>query len=588
MGRIDFTELIMDRHMEEYRKNARAEIAPWLSAPPSNASPESLRAHERAKEAVERQRDTVEDLLVAIQGIQGLNREIESILSNSWPQWAQGIVPGESAARVRARLERARSTRDELEDFAIQLSEGMDPEAARWSPTTQRPEHAAGSPATQIRGRARAEAEGEDVSIPAHTRAIIYINGYDKSGVQQSVQLKRLALFFDEIHYVLPDFWILKDEVLNDPRRVVKEDNGLIRVIDGIDPVQHARPAIGLTLDHLADPLQQVLSALVEHGIAKEYDDYFLKAGLEDRLFDRTKHRLAWQDAKDPVFARLSGTSASDYQTEYIPLQIEYHGDSPFGPSPNGEQSQIIFAIIPPSALLDSVDITTVLYVAHSTSSFPVFLDARHRAEVAQRYQQYQAGLHVLADLAPEAVSPADYRARFGEVAFTLANGVVSSDLMANKSVEDVIKYRSAMDHARRRFLSEHLIKATALVQDNPWSPQTTDELERFIRGELTSDVMRYQDESKATWEKVFGTATTSFAEISKTVLLGGSASMLGQLGGVVGSLIPNSSTWDMLLIASLAGTAQQTPTLVRSIVDAVIDRRQHRRSSIAYVAEFR
>lgn len=588
VARIDFTGLIPDHHLGGYRNNAQRQIVPWLSTPLASDTEATKMAYVRAREAVERHRGGIEDLLVAIQGIEALNRQIKEVLDNGWPQWAQGIVTPEAATRVRRLLGRLRAARNELEDVVIWLSEGMNSEAEH----PPAPPHSEGDvPALKKVSAGRGQStqgRAGDLPAPKSTRAIVHINGFDKHGAFQSAQLKRLALFFDEIRYVLPDFWIIKDEVLDDSERVFRHDNGLIEVIGGIDPVRDTRPAIPLPFDSLADQLQHTLSALVDHGIAQEYDTYPLKAGGEDHFFDRVKHRLAWDDASDPVFARLSRTTAADFRTEYIPLTIHFHGDSPFGQSPNGEHSLNIYAVIPPSALLDSVDITTVLYVAQSTSSFPVFLEAHHRAEIAHRYQRYQAGLHVLEDSAPGSVFPADFRTRFGEVAFTLANGVASSDLIAEKSVEDILRYRRSMDDARRRFISEHLMEATDLVQDNPWGPQTRDELEKFVRGKLTSEVLRYQEASKVGWERLFGTATVSFAEVSRTALLGGGAGAVGQFGDVIGSLLPNVAPWDMALIGALAGAAHQAPGLVKAIVDTILKRQQARRSSIAYVAEFR
>ncbi len=102
------------------------------------------------------------------------------------------------------------------------------------------------------------------------------------------------------------------------------------------------------------------------------------------------------------------------------------------------------------------------------------------------------------------------------------------------------------------------------------------------------SEVLRYQDASARGWERLFGTAAVSFVEVSKSALLGGSAGALGQLGGVVGNLLPGAAPWDLALIGALAGAAHQAPGLVKAISDTVLERWQARRSSIAFVAEFR
>ncbi|MDP9366389.1 MAG: hypothetical protein M3Q10_19560 [Chloroflexota bacterium] len=244
MGRSDFAGLVPDRDLAQYRQDAQGQIAPWLRPPPVNDDGPTRAAHDRAREAVARHRDEIEDLLVAIRGAAALNRRIEEILENGWPQWAQGIVAAEPAARVGRILARSRAARDELEEVAIRLSEGMDPNAARLfaPPHPQEVEPSPQGAPAATRQRAGTAVSGRPA--PLATTAIVHINGFSKNGAHESAQLKRLALFFDEIRYVLPDFWVIKDEVLDDPSRVVREDNGDIRIVAGLDPVRDARPAI--------------------------------------------------------------------------------------------------------------------------------------------------------------------------------------------------------------------------------------------------------------------------------------------------------------------------------------------------------
>ena len=75
---------------------------------------------------------------------------------------------------------------------------------------------------------------------------------------------------------------------------------------------------------------------------------------------------------------------------------------------------------------------------------------------------------------------------------------------------------------------------------------------------------------------------SSTLAQIVKSTAIGSSA-------GIVGSLIPNTSAWHMLLIGgALVGAAKEAPNLVRSIVDTILEDSKGRRSSIAYIARFK
>ncbi|MEA2586101.1 MAG: hypothetical protein QOF33_4186 [Thermomicrobiales bacterium] len=422
--------------------------------------------------------------------------------------------------------------------------------------------------------------------MSAPTRAIVHIDSEREVALQQISNLKRLALIFDEIHFVMSDLWIIRDELLCDRRLFVPSDDGLLWPVDGagIDPVQHTHPAIEWPLHMLADELQETLYTLMDRGVAQKLNLYDLKAGKKNQLFDRARHRLAWQDAKDETFSRLSGTMKADYEAKIYPLKIEFED-----PPPDEGHSKIIYVLAPPQAILDSIDISATFFAAHETSSFPVFQNGRHRREVGYRYMQFQKGRQVLEEMAADLLAPSDFRATFGEVSFTVMNGVVSSDILVQKSIHDVLNYRDAMDIARRRFVSEDLMGIAGLVQDNPWSNKTKQDVERYILGKLNSSIAQYDSVSRETWEKFYGTATTSFAEVVRNALGGAAAGgVLGQAGTVLGTVLPHMSSWQLLLLASLASSAKIAPGLIKDAIEAVRDDRQLRRSSVAYIAEFK
>lgn len=71
-------------------------------------------------------------------------------------------------------------------------------------------------------------------------------------------------------------------------------------------------------------------------------------------------------------------------------------------------------------------------------------------------------------------------------------------------------------------------------------------------------------------------------AQVAKSAAIGGGA------GGLVGNLIPNTSTQRMLLLGALVGAATEAPNLIKSITEKVLEDTKGRRSSIAYIARFR
>jgi hypothetical protein len=415
--------------------------------------------------------------------------------------------------------------------------------------------------------------------MPTPTRAIVQIS---HRGVGDALHLKRLALFFDEILFVLPSFWLLNDELLNNPQRVERLSNGLIRVSGGVDPVRDTHPALKVPLGSLGEELDHTLRNLMESGVASEFDEYSLGSAEGDELFRRVRHQFAWRDARDPVFASISGTSESEYRTEYMPLTLQPYDDDLV--TPVGETINI-YAIFPPSAMADSVDLTTILYAADATQMSPVFTRSVHHAELAYRYEQYKTGLSILKDQIRGAVSEAEFRDQFGAVAFRLANAVITSDQVSRLTIEEVVRLRSSMEEARRRFVSEHLVSATNLIEANPWDRKLEVELERFVQGPLTADLLRFQDESKSRFEKMFGGFAGQLADITRGALIGSGPGLAGASTGVTATVMPGAAPWQMVIIAALGGAVTQAPEVARTIIDTVLEQRKARRSSIAYLA---
>ncbi len=405
-------------------------------------------------------------------------------------------------------------------------------------------------------------------------RAVVQLHN---QGVDHN-DLKRLALFFDEIYFILPTIFTFTHEFLVRREQARISNNDISQDSDNFDFLRDTEVGMITTDIGLQPQLAETLSVLKENGIAKEVNDV-LRLTLDDHLLAIRNH-LASFDIHDKTFNELSETSSEDYNLAKLSrlrmsAQREDMLDSP--PMP-------LFVIIQnaPEAILNSYEITATLYASHETSSSPVFLHPKLKRIMEYRYAQYKKGLEFLKKSSHDIISPADFKANFGEITFNIANSLLSSELIAMKTPEQIVKYRNVMTEARQHFLSENLIEIASLVQDNPWNSQTKKEIEKYIMGKLNQAILQYNEASRETWEKLFGNIAVHIGQIAKTAAIGSGA------GGVIGNLIPNTSTWHMLLLGALAGAATEAPNLVKSITETILDDRKGKRSSIAYIARFR
>jgi hypothetical protein len=390
-------------------------------------------------------------------------------------------------------------------------------------------------------------------------RAVIYID----HGKDIHADLKRLALFFDEIQVIYPEWFILKEEVLNDPKRVVSENEGK-KVLNFFRDTY-----LGLegTAGNFKGQLKETFLAFKENGVIKEPDVY-----QEDDQFKEFRSILAAIDVQDKAFNKISHSTPDELKIMDVTIGFE------------GEESEKLnlLWVIPPRSIQDSYILTKTLHLSYQTSSFPIFLNNRHREEMRYRYLQYKKGLELLKEHSSSLISPTEFKASFGEVTFNVANSLFTSDLIATKTPEQIIKYRNEMADVRQKFISKDLMEIASMIQDNPWDKQTKEAIEKYIAGKLTQDILLFNDSSRETWEKMFGNLAVHLTQVTKSTIIGSST------GGLLGNLIPNTSAWHMLLVGALVGATSEAPNLVRSIVDTILEHKKEQRSSIAYIARFR
>jgi hypothetical protein len=201
---------------------------------------------------------------------------------------------------------------------------------------------------------------------------------------------------------------------------------------------------------------------------------------------------------------------------------------------------------------------------------------------VRYRYAQFLEGLKVIEKLDQRLVSPDSFGGRFGEVTFNIANSVFSSETVGRKSASEILRYRNSMDAARRKYLSTDLMDLTALAKDSPWEAGLKQELDKYIVGKLNHDLAALDDEARRTWDKIYGGLAVRISEVGRSGAVGG-----GTLG-IVGQLIPNATTWELVAIGAVAGLIKESPKLVQTLVDSLVDIRQRKRNAISYLANFK
>lgn len=411
------------------------------------------------------------------------------------------------------------------------------------------------------------------MTVDIKFRAVVQLH----NGQANANDLKRLALFFDEIYFAMPTLFTVKSEFLERQGQARVLNNGISLDLDDFVFSRDVEAGTLRSNMDLQPQLAETLSIFQDHGIAKEVIDE-LELPVDDQFLAIRDHWSSF-DVGDKTFNELCETVPEEFTLAKLTLHpiIIYPLDK--------SESPFLLDIIVrnvPNSILASYETTTILYASHATSAFPVFLHPLLKKIMEYRYVQYKKGLKVFKKFSQDVISPVDFKASFGEITFNITNSLILSELIAKKTPEQIIKYRNAMTEARQHFLSENLLEIASMVQDNPWNARTKEEIEKYIIGKLNQAILQYDEASCETWEKLFGNIAVHISQVAKSSVIGSGA------GGLVGNLIPNTSTWHMLLLGALAGATTEAPNLVKSIVETILESRKTRRSSIAYIARFK
>jgi len=401
------------------------------------------------------------------------------------------------------------------------------------------------------------------------TQAIVRV-GHERNG--DSANLKRLSLFFDRILYVLPDYWLLKDEVINDPRRAERLSDGKLKFRGGIDPFNDTVARAHIPVGQLGGDLDHVLGSLVNAGIAEECEPLAVAAG--STAFDLIRREIGWLDAEDERFLALSKTTTSALAAEYQRATTV---------KSSGQEGEV-HSIVPSNAMRDSSDLTTTLLTAQLTGSSPIFIRNRQIAELAYRYEQYKDALDTLRDQFGDVLPTSEYKNQLGSVGFHLSNLITDSALIEEQSIEGIVELRASMEDARKHFVSEHLVHSTNLVEGNPWNQEVRDELDRYVQGPLSTALLEYQDESLNRYQRLFGTIPGYLAELPQGIAVSAGIELANSTG-VTAQLLPGTISWFHVVIAGLAVGGRRLPDFLKDVMATKQAEREARRSSIAYVA---
>lgn len=390
---------------------------------------------------------------------------------------------------------------------------------------------------------------------------------------KDATDLKKLALFFNHIYCISPHLTIIKEEMVE--QFLGKWRQGTPTEIDYF---AETRSAVWLPLRSIGGETEELVDEFENRGILTEIQQEQTQ-DIADPVYDELRRVLLQSDLIDKEFLRISETPAlpaRGFPVDLKVLTLELLDRK------NGSPTKDLYWIAEPNAAVDSQHITRILYQAGLTSSSPVFLSRRNQAELRHRYAQYFKGLEAVSKVIPEFLVESDMRWGFGESILAITNTAFNSRLIAEKSPKDILRYRDAMEDARVQYVTHDLMEISAMMEGSPWSDQSRVQLQNYISRKLSSDLVSYDQKSKEIWEKLFGDTVVEMVDVAKSVTMGAG------VGSLVGNLFPNVAALHLLLVGAAVAVAKDSPKIARTLVDAFIECRKLKRSSIAYVAEFR
>jgi len=386
--------------------------------------------------------------------------------------------------------------------------------------------------------------------------------------------LKRLALFFDEIYFIPPTYLGIDISALKAANRV-KPDGLGGHAIHDFNFFRDCTAQVQAPPGTLPSPLRDTLQYLIEVGIAKPIPQL---PRDEARLFTTAKNLVIYRDANDRDFARLSATTEADYDLSGLiePRPFQLLAD-------DGRVLSEFLAVNEPNAMRDSRMITTACYHADRLGGFPLLVGERFRHELSHKYSQRGQHLEQLSHLLPADVLNAMLsESDMADVAFNLSSAIFESFAVDEVPIDRLVRYRAEMSTARELFVTGNLFELAERSAAAPWSVKTKRDVTKYLHGKLQHDLKRFDAEATVAWEAFFGKAASHTARVLRA------ATVAGATGGLVASLLPNTTAGQMVILAALAAIGQQLPDIAEALVGRLLEIRQRQRTGIAYVAGLR
>ncbi len=93
---------------------------------------------------------------------------------------------------------------------------------------------------------------------------------------------------------------------------------------------------------------------------------------------------------------------------------------------------------------------------------------------------------------------------KFSMLSWEIATEIVPNNIIARKSINDLLRYRSACIDLKQKFRS-YLWQLEAAVTSEPWEQRFSKEIDNIVKREIVPEVQRIREEKIAIWEKLFG-----------------------------------------------------------------------------------
>lgn len=208
--------------------------------------------------------------------------------------------------------------------------------------------------------------------------------------------------------------------------------------------------------------------------------------------------------------------------------------------------------------------INTTLYLAARQGFVPVTSDAVFMNLLALKLQRANAEL-----LKGQAVGGGEQRRAFayGMLSWTIATEVVPADMLARRSIDDVIRYRTASREAEGRFRT-NLVRLSFREEEALLRGNAAEVANRLVQTEILPQVEALRAEKAKIWQKLFDEVVTT--ALRKDVL--GALLAAHVLPGV----------WNWILIGGSVWTAADR--IIPKVLEAKRAEEERRRNPMFFV----